>query len=61
MNGIRSKRKLRSEYGLPANVNAILQLLPSKPTSWMFCERVFQLLASYDVELEDRSREANTT
>ncbi|MDQ0876296.1 citrate synthase [Paenibacillus sp. V4I3] len=54
------EEKLRSEYGLPPNVNAILQLLPEEADFMDVLRTGISAIASYDVDLEDRSREANT-
>ncbi|KRF31801.1 citrate synthase [Paenibacillus sp. Soil787] len=52
--------KLRAEYGLPSNVNAILQLLPEQADFMDVLRTGISAIASYDVDLEDRSKEANT-
>ncbi|NRF91321.1 citrate synthase [Paenibacillus frigoriresistens] len=54
------EEKLRTEYGLPDNVNAILQLLPEQADFMDVLRTGISAIASYDVDLEDRSREANT-
>jgi citrate synthase len=54
------EEKLRSEYGLPDNVIAILQLLPEQADFMDVLRTGISAIASYDVDLEDRSREANT-
>ena len=54
------EEKLRSEYGLPRNVNSILQLLPEQADFMDVLRTGISAIASYDVDLEDRSREANT-
>ncbi|WP_261306142.1 citrate synthase [Paenibacillus andongensis] len=54
------EEKLRAEYGLPSNVNAILQLLPEQADFMDVLRTGISAIASYDTDLEDRSREANT-
>lgn len=54
------EEKLKTEYGLPPSVNAILQLLPEQADLMDVLRTGISAVASYDVELEDRSREANT-
>ncbi|MCY9697313.1 citrate synthase [Paenibacillus alginolyticus] len=54
------EEKLREEYGLPQNVNTILQLLPEQADFMDVLRTGISAIASYDVDLEDRSREANT-
>ncbi|SDN02444.1 citrate synthase [Paenibacillus sp. yr247] len=52
--------KLKSEYGLPSNVCSILQLLPEQADLMDVLRTGISAMASYDEELDDRSREANT-
>jgi citrate synthase len=54
------EEKLKSEYGLPPNVNAILQLLHEQADFMDVLRTGISAIASYDADLEDRSREANT-
>jgi citrate synthase len=50
---------IKSEYGLPANVCSILQLLPEQADLMDVLRTGISALASYDDELDDRSKEAN--
>lgn len=50
---------IKSEYGLPENVLSILQLLPEHANLMDVLRTGISALASYEKELDDRSRDAN--
>jgi citrate synthase len=53
------EEKIKAEYGLPSNVHEILQLLPEQADMMDVLRTGISALASYDGELNDRSRGAN--
>ncbi|MBP1960971.1 citrate synthase [Paenibacillus aceris] len=54
------EERIKSEYGLPRNICSILRLLPEQADLMDVLRTGISALASYDEELEDRSKEANT-
>ncbi|TFE26263.1 citrate synthase [Cohnella luojiensis] len=52
--------KIKSEYGLPRNIQSILQLLPEQANMMDVLRTGISAIASYDEELDDRSNDANT-
>jgi citrate synthase len=54
------EEKIKSEYGLPRNIQLILQLLPEQANMMDVLRTGISALASYDEEIDDRSNEANT-
>lgn len=54
------EEKLKAEYGLPADVLSILQLLPERSNMMDVLRTGISVLAGYDGELDDRSKDANT-
>ncbi|NOV02228.1 citrate synthase [Paenibacillus planticolens] len=54
------EERIKWEYGLPQNICSILRLLPKKTDLMDVLRTGISALASYDEELEDRSKEANT-
>jgi citrate synthase len=54
------EKKIKSEYGLPRNIQLILQLLPEQANMMDVLRTGISALASYDEELDDRSIDANT-
>lgn len=53
------EEKIKSEYGLPRNIQAIFQLLPEQANMMDVLRTGISAIASYDEELDDRSKEAN--
>ncbi|WP_373228602.1 citrate synthase [Cohnella sp.] len=51
--------KIKSECGLPRNIQAIFQLLPKQANMMDVLRTGVSALASYDEELDDRSKDAN--
>ncbi|MEC0267117.1 citrate synthase [Paenibacillus anseongense] len=54
------EERIKDEYGLPPNVCSILRLLPEQANLMDVLRTGISALASYDDELEDRSKESNT-
>src|SRR5688500_8881615 len=54
------EEKLKAEYGLPQNVLSILQLLPEQADLMDILRTGISAIASYDDDLDDRSKDANS-
>lgn len=53
------ENRIKSEYGLQANISSLLKLLPPEADLMDILRTGISALASYDSELEDRSTDAN--